>query len=1659
MRQVLDTHFPLEGDALAADTHRAAGWQPACGRGWWPVGAYGADAEMSEAYQDWCLTSAFSPAAPLHHALTAYALASSSLGAQKPLGEGSEKNKEVGGKGLAVVDGVAGAGYASASLAVWARHFEDAQPHVTVLYHRIGACAAGGGATRPVERELVVVMAQLKARLGLAAELPRLSQVKEQWHVWLDMAAARQPVLIVLDGLERLSEAGGALARELWEWMPTRLHGNCSVFLGVGDMRSTGFAALVHPPAASQTPGAALSDGEIGEGADLCYVLAHEATQEHVKQVMDDAAARSSSSLAGLGARQDDARQKQEQDDARQEQEQDQDASDCIQPQHHALVQSALAVQGLERALGVMLFAKVLMHDAELVLTTGSAEAQPAPGAQDGAAVPSASVSASLQRRGSLKISGHHGRAAEGGETSVAHCGQLMLRVLQHRLLKLRWLASLPSLWPLLELIASSYMGVTESVLLQLVEQALQQDTPHPPPAMPHILAFALLRALRPYIWSGAARVHGGEVLAEGMSEWKGVPISKRPLYSHLQPPPPGSPLHLPLPVALIYMPEWVSETIWAWNSSSDETRLSDFVCNVEVLLAAYHSEYWRDYTAAWTRLASSLQKRQQLAINLRISAQSYAQVLATDGLSLAAGSLHHHLRLAHLLLVVRFLSTEADAAEQAHKLLEHVAAAQPSAQADGAQGTSAESPPYAHMPVAVALHAAQVHARQGQPEAAISDLSHLSLILHAPQVQQAPEDDRRHAPGAAYWREWAYVQGFCRDCTAAGLQLLGHLQHEACQLTVAMAACSSHLERLEAEPNASKGLQLMKAHSLWRLARVQSDLAMHTQALHNTSEALAIMSSHLSPLDHDLKHLGAWAAQIQSKLKRTAAGADADGKELARIMDLHLEEEAPAQELDNELDNHPGPQLSEVPELLHEFDTLFWQQQYVAAHGKVRRVLKVLQHETPANKALWVDASLKWSRVLMRLGCYDEAIQHLRLVLQLEQQHDTAAEHLHVVGPSIELACHLIEKGEYEQGQKVLGRLPASELQARLDRRHPVVCRLMYAQASLLAVQGFFDQALSQLRGAEAGQKERLVAGDTLYTQLLDTRLRIVEVLHAKRQHAEAEAESNVLQLELEKLFGKRSIEAAHLHYMAGCRMLDQADYRGADTVMRDVSRIVSTLAGSTRGMHHPLLLSATAKIAEIGEQQGRYSESDHIYLKTLDALAASHLDLHSSLCVAQIREGYSKLQLPQGRPQAALDLLLQGFDARSLIPARAPAALFSSYVMQALQQIALGRLTDARDSLDKLCSMQHEDNGELATVQEADVAYVQGMLALQVKEDLTYSQERMRHSLHLRQAQLAPQHPLVALTELDLAGVMLEQHRLEESEALLVQVSNKLTEVYGKNSRHLARVKRLRARVCLQRGAYVEGEAFVREALANDASPVWLQEFVGSGFLKPVSGADKTPAVLENLELLARFSFFQGRIGHAEILVRQCEGVAREVYGSMQHPVIARCLVALALIRLHDGNRVEAHRMLQQGLELQEKMLGGSHPDVIMTQLEMIQMFQAVGDVPAALERCTQLRSTLLSLGRHTSLQVMWSKPCEARAGVAVLTRLLALVAVPYSSPLPYSSSVPTPRLLWPCTRESGHTRTRACILQHASFPSPLHGWQRRVSANTPFLGAGYS
>ncbi len=48
----------------------------------------------------------------------------------------------------------------------------------------------------------------------------------------------------MLDGLECLSDKGGDLSSGLRDWLPEKLPPGCSVILGVGDTKSTGFMVL-----------------------------------------------------------------------------------------------------------------------------------------------------------------------------------------------------------------------------------------------------------------------------------------------------------------------------------------------------------------------------------------------------------------------------------------------------------------------------------------------------------------------------------------------------------------------------------------------------------------------------------------------------------------------------------------------------------------------------------------------------------------------------------------------------------------------------------------------------------------------------------------------------------------------------------------------------------------------------------------------------------------------------------------------------------------------------------------------------------------------------------------------------------------------------------------------------------------------------------------------------------------------------------------------------------------------------------------------------------------------------------------------------------------------------------------------------------------------
>jgi len=691
------------------------------------------------------------------------------------------------------------------------------------------------------------------------------------------------------------------------------------------------------------------------------------------------------------------------------------------------------------------------------------------------------------------------------------------------------------------------------------------------------------------------------------------------------------------------------------------------------------------------------------------------------------------------------------------------------------------------------------------------------------------------------------------------------------------------------------------------------------------------------------------------------------------------------------------------VPELLNDFESLFWQQRFVAAHAKASRAVAALSGREHQYPDYWIDGSLKLSRVLMHMAAFDEAIEHLRGVLKLELLAGTPSDHMRVVEPSIELALHLLEKGSYVEAEAIMTGLQASKLTDSLDGEHPVVCRMLYTEATMLVIQGWLDEAVGKLRAAEAGQKARLIAGDSTYMHLFDTQVRLVEALYAKFERQSAQQASSALQRQLDTLLGTNSLHAVVLKFLNGRQLLEQANYKAADTMMREVTKTVAACLGRSRAARHPILLSATAKIGEIAQQQARYADAEHIFQGVIKSLAETDLDLEHSVYVAQIQQAYSKLQHPLGRPVEAMRLLTRALDAQRQVPGLSRNALLPSYVLIAQQEVELGQLTQARLSLQNLGAI--EQSTALATSQQADVKMVEAMVALQQMEDLGHAEGCTRAALATRQELLPADHPVLALHKMALATILLEQHRIDETQAILREVTGVLSHIFGKASAHMANVKRLEAAVLLQRGLYADAEVLVKDALANDGSASYCEELVRTGYQKRLPDELKRPAVLEDLALLAYINHGLGRLAIAQSLLQELRAVASDIYGSIEHPLLARTLVLLAQMRVYSGQYVEAHHLLQQGRRQQQAILGRQHPHVLLSQLQLVEMLVLLGDADAAIQESAELRKTLLAAASPNLLMVR----CHP------LPRRACLLAA--------STSAPVHR------RRCGVRRSRAC------------------------------
>ena len=1473
VRQLLDTFFPLEGKALASNNeHSMLAWKPGCGHGWWAGTGHVREMQVSQAYQDFCLASRLTLCPALEHALTSYAL--DQHVDEEPLSarshKGSTRQKQQSGKALAVLEDGSDGSAVSAYLAIWAHHMQQHHPNTLVVYHRFAAC---GDPPRAVEDELAVVLARFKARLHLLLPVPSRSEVRQAWPDFLAVAASHKPVLLILDGLERLPDMAGSLAQGAWSWLPApaQMPRSCKVVLGVGNDA----AVHAHHWRTNDMPPLNL----IQQDTKFFYVYTSSPSVEEARAVYDMAIRRRLT--AELEVEDDNLPSVQE-------------LTEDQQPVYQSLMHAANLVMRQTSALSVMLVGKILAANAQALMHAEGNQAHESVGSKIG-----------LRRRGTLKLMGGASvsspRAPGGPPSGLADVASLMVHALHHIEEELgSWLPVTECFSILIQELATAYMPLPETILVHVVETALASAGHNT--RLTRLGTCAVLRCLRPYLWHYGGHVHAGHVLASAIAALKGAPVDKAPVYDPFA--------SSPHPALVSWQTrESVSEQLWLLQSSNQDGSLSEVLTDMRFFLAAYHSEFWRDYTAAWKQLASVGQMKMQLAVNLRVGAQQYEHVLSTDGVRIDPSlPLHAHLRLVHALLVVRFLCQEASSPEDAIP-------AQQGAQLIRFVETSllpmlSDKKSFG---LAVSLHAAMVHhallqagdANEADTDAVIKDL--------AAALTEKPRGDASMTADSAFWREEAYVQGFRRDCLAAGHKLLATLEHRSSQLTSALASYEHHVVLVEAQSKACAGLELIVSESQWMVAKLKYEMAMYADALLVANNVLATVSKHLGPGDALLIEVSSMTTELHSKLHRKVViQADKGGSDI--LEDMGSDD----RQVDSDKEEAAERDLSLLPGMFNDFESFFWQHKWVPAYRVARRLVRWLDDHDTRDTGLFVDAGLKFSRVCLRLGELDEGIGCLRVMLRSLSNNGTAHTHVHVIEPSIELVCLLLDKGFYAEASELLDKVAASGIESRLDSKHPIICRMLYGQASLRCVRGAHDEALEKLRSAEAGQKVRLLVGDSVYMQLLDTRLKIVEVLHAKHDVKAAQDESQRLQHDLEKMFGDGSFEGAVLKYFTGCLLVEEADFKAADTTLREVSRTITKCAGKKWASGHSMVLLTDAKIAEIGQHQARYKDSDYMYQQTIDRLAKSQLDAEHSLVVAQIREGYSKLQLPLGRPAAAVQLLSSALDARRKVPGANRDALFSAYVLMALQEIALGQLSQARVSLDNLVTIQ--DSMQLTVLQSSHVKFVEAMLALEFKQDLKHAESCMLAALEARRQVLATDHPLLALGKLHLATILIEQHRLEETLYMARQVTSALSAIYGKGSAHLSSVNRLQARVFLEQGKYHEALIPIQDAFATDVGREYLSNMVSSNYKKHAVGKDdRRPAVLQDLELLAAIQYGLGNLSVAQKLLQEVRSVARDIYGDMEHPLIARSLVALAKIRQISGDYVEAHSMLSQGLDMQ--------------------------------------------------------------------------------------------------------------------------------------------
>jgi eukaryotic-like serine/threonine-protein kinase len=202
-------------------------------------------------------------------------------------------------------------------------------------------------------------------------------------------------------------------------------------------------------------------------------------------------------------------------------------------------------------------------------------------------------------------------------------------------------------------------------------------------------------------------------------------------------------------------------------------------------------------------------------------------------------------------------------------------------------------------------------------------------------------------------------------------------------------------------------------------------------------------------------------------------------------------------------------------------------------------------------------------------------------------------------------------------------------------------------------------------------------------------------------------------------------------------------------------------------------------------------------------------------------------------------------------------------------------------------------------------------------------------REALAMRRNLLGNDHPDVAASLNGLAIVLDLKGDYAGAEALYREALAMQRKLLGSEHRDVARSLTNMAGVLYEKGDYAGAEALYREALAMH---------------RKLLGNDH-PDVAQDLNGLAIVLDVKGDYAGAEALYREALAMQRKLYGN-EHPLVAQNLGNLADVLDHKGDYAGAEALDREVLAMHRKLLGNEHPSVAQSLNNLADVLDHKGD-----------------------------------------------------------------------------------------------------------------